>query len=74
MIIDDDDEQNGPLTSTLINRWYMIIQPYSAIFRQDLTVRKYQFIQILHCTHPYWIWVRNEDSNEGFIPIDCFIS
>ncbi|CAF1178020.1 unnamed protein product [Adineta steineri] len=75
IICTDDDEQNGPLTSTLIDGWYSIIKPYSAIFRQDLTVRKNEFVQILHSTHPHWIWIRNEQSYEGFIPTDClFVS
>lgn len=69
---DEEDEQTGPLTSTLIDRWYTIIKPYSAIFNQDLTVRKNELVQVLRCTHPHWVWVRNEQSNEGFIPTDCF--
>jgi hypothetical protein len=73
IIADDDDEQMGPLTSTLIDRWYTITKGYSAIFRQDLTVRKNELIQVLRCTHPHWIWVRNEESNEGFIPTDCLM-
>lgn len=75
IIADDEDEQLlGPLTSTLIDRWYTITKPYSAMFRQDLTVRKNELVQILRCTHPHWVWVRNEESNEGFIPTDCLIS
>ncbi len=71
IIADDEDEQTGPLTSTLVDRWYTITKAYSAIFRQDLTVRKNELVQVLRCTHPHWIWVRNEDSSEGFIPTDC---
>ncbi len=74
IVADDEDEQTGPLTSTLIDRWYTITRAYSAIFRQDLTVRKNELVQVLRCTHPHWIWVRNEESNEGFIPTDCLIT
>ncbi len=70
---DDEDEQNGPLTSTLIDRWYSVTKPYSATFRQDLTVRKNELVQVLRSTHPHWIWVRNEHSHEGYIPTDCLI-
>ncbi len=68
---DDEDEQIGPLTSTLVDRWYTIMKSYSATFRQDLTVRKNELVQVLRCTHPHWVWVRNEESNEGFVPTDC---
>jgi hypothetical protein len=74
IIADDEDEQSGPLTSTLIDRWYTITKAYSAIFRQDLTVRKNELIQVLRCTHPHWVWIRNEESNEGFIPTDCLMA
>jgi hypothetical protein len=74
IIPDDEDEQTGPLTSTLVDRWYTITKAYSAIFRQDLTVRKNELIQVLRCTHPHWTWVRNEESDEGFIPTDCLMT
>jgi len=74
IIADDEDEQTGPLTSTLVDRWYTITKAYSAIFRQDLTVRTNELVQVLRCTHPHWVWVRNEESNEGFIPTDCFMA
>ncbi len=70
---DDDNEQNGPLTSTLIDRWYSVTKAYSATFRQDLSVRKNQLVQVLRSSHPHWIWVRNEQNQEGFIPTDCLI-
>ncbi|CAF0727909.1 unnamed protein product [Rotaria sordida] len=73
IVADDEDDHPGPLTSTLIDRWYSVTKPYSAIFRQDLTVRKNELVQLLRSTHPHWIWVRNEHSQEGFIPIDCLI-
>jgi len=59
------------LTSTLVDRWYTITKSYAATFREDLSVRKTEMVQVLRCTHPHWIWVRNEDSQEGFIPTDC---
>lgn len=71
MVADDEDEQMGPLTSTLVDRWYTITKTYSAIFRDDLTVRKNELVQVLRCSHPHWVWVRNEKSHEGFIPTDC---
>jgi hypothetical protein len=70
---DDEDEQNGPLTSTLIDRWYSVTKAYSAIFRQDLSVRKNELVQVLRSSHPHWVWVRNEQSEEGFVPTDCLI-
>ena len=73
IVAEDEDEQTGPLTSTLVDRWYTITKAYSATFRQDLTVRKNELVQILRCTHPHWVWVRNEDSSEGFIPTDCLM-
>ena len=73
IVAEDEDEQTGPLTSTLVDRWYAITRSYSATFRQDLTVRKNELVQVLRCTHPHWIWVRNEDSQEGFIPTDCLM-
>ncbi|CAF1199356.1 unnamed protein product [Rotaria sordida] len=73
IIADDEDEQIGPLTSTLIDRWYTITKTYSAIFRDDLTVRKNELVQVLRCSHPHWAWIRNEKSQEGFIPTDCLI-
>jgi hypothetical protein len=73
MVADDDDEQVGPLTSTLIDRWSSVTKAYSATFRQDLTVRKNELVQVLRSTHPHWIWVRNEESDEGFVPTDCLI-
>ncbi len=73
IVADDEDEQNGPLTSTLIDRWYSVTKPYSATFRQDLSVRKTELVQVLRSTHPHWIWVRNELNQEGFIPTDCLI-
>jgi hypothetical protein len=73
MVVDDEDEQNGPLTSTLIDRWYSVTKAYSATFRQDLTVRKNELVQVLRSTHPHWVWVRNEQSDEGFVPTDCLI-
>lgn len=73
IVAEDEDEQTGPLTSTLIDRWYAITRSYSATFRQDLTVRKNELVQVLRCTHPHWVWVRNEDSQEGFIPTDCLM-
>jgi hypothetical protein len=71
---DDEDEQIGPLTSTLVDRWYSITKAYSATFREDLTVRKNELVQVLRCTHPHWVWVRNEESNEGFVPTDCLMA
>ncbi|UJR13790.1 hypothetical protein I4U23_000800 [Adineta vaga] len=71
IIAEDEDEHAGPLTSTLVDGWYTITKSYSAIFRQDLTVRKNELVQVLRCTHPHWVWVRNEESNEGFVPTDC---
>ncbi len=73
IVVEDEDEQTGPLTSTLVDRWYTITKAYSAVFRQDLTVRKNELVQVLRCTHPHWVWVRNEDSSEGFIPTDCLM-
>ena len=70
----EDDEQHGPLTSTLIDRWYPITKAYSAMFRQDLNVRRNELVQVLRSTHPHWIWIRNEENEEGFVPTDCFIS
>ncbi|CAF2700296.1 unnamed protein product [Rotaria sp. Silwood2] len=40
IVADDEDEHPGPLTSTLIDRWYSVTKTYSATFREDLTVRK----------------------------------
>jgi hypothetical protein len=74
MVADEEEESNGPLTSTMIDRWYSVTKAYSAIFRQDLTVRKNELIQVLRSTHPHWIWVRNEDNQEGFVPTDCLIT
>lgn len=71
IVAEDEDEHVGPLTSTLVDHWYMITNGYSATFRQDLTVRKNELVQVLRCTHPHWVWVRNEESKEGFIPTDC---
>ena len=71
---DDDDQSTGPLSSTLIDRWYRIQRNYSAIFRDDLTVRRNQFVQIIRSSHPHWFWVRNEENREGFVPSDCFTS
>ncbi|CAF1307540.1 unnamed protein product [Adineta ricciae] len=71
IVAEDEDEQVGPLTSTLVDGWYMITRSYSATFRQDLSVRKNELVQVLRCTHPHWVWVRNEESNEGFVPTDC---
>ncbi|CAF0728570.1 unnamed protein product [Adineta ricciae] len=73
VVNDDCDEQTGPLTSTMIDRWYSITKSYIATFRQDLTVRKYECVQVLRSTHPHWIWVRNERNDEGFIPSDCLL-
>ncbi|CAF0739804.1 unnamed protein product [Rotaria sp. Silwood1] len=73
IVADDEDEHPGPLTSTLIDRWYSITKTYSATFCEDLTVRKNELVQVLRSTHPHWAWVRNEHSQEGFIPIDCLI-
>lgn len=73
VVNDDSDEQVGPLTSTMIDRWYSVTKPYIATFRQDLTVRKYECVQVLRSTHPHWIWVRNEHTDEGFIPSDCLL-
>ncbi|CAF1041457.1 unnamed protein product [Adineta steineri] len=74
IIADDEDEQIGPLTSTLVDRWHVVTKSYSAIFRQDLTVRKNELVQVLRCTHPHWVWVRNEESEEGYVPQDCLAS
>lgn len=71
---EEEDEQHGPLTSTLIDRWYPITKGYSAMFRQDLSVRRNELVQVLRSTHPHWIWVRNEENEEGFVPTDCLIS
>ena len=73
IVADDEDEQTGPLTSTLIDRWYIATKSYTATFRQDLTIRKNELIQVLRATHPHWVWVRNERSQEGFVPIDCLV-
>ncbi|CAF1934156.1 unnamed protein product [Rotaria magnacalcarata] len=74
IVAEDEDEQPGPLTSTLIDRWHSVTKAYSATFRQDLTVRKNELVQVLRSTHPHWVWVRNEHSQEGFVPIDCLIA
>ena len=71
IVVDDDDEPTGPLTSTFIDRWYTVTRSYSATFRQDLSVRKNELVQVLRSTHPHWVWVRNECSQEGFVPTDC---
>ncbi|UJR33435.1 hypothetical protein I4U23_020880 [Adineta vaga] len=73
IIADDEDDQMGPLTSTMIDRWYSVTKTYTATFHQDLTIKKYELIQVLRSTHPHWIWVRNEQSDEGFIPTDCLM-
>jgi hypothetical protein len=73
IIADDEDEQIGPLTSTLVDRWYTITISYSATFREDLTVRKNELVQVLRSTHPHWVWVRNEESYEGFVPTECLM-
>lgn len=73
IVADDDDESHGPLTSTLIDRWYSLTRAYTATFHQDLTVRKNELVQILRSTHPHWIWVRNEQNQEGFVPTDCLV-
>lgn len=71
---EDDDEALGPLTSTLIDRWYSVTKHYTAVFREDLSVRKNELVQIIRSTHPHWLWVRNEDNAEGFIPTDCLLA
>ena len=43
-------------------------------FCEDLSVRKNELVQVLRCTHPHWIWVRNEESSEGFVPTDCLMA
>jgi hypothetical protein len=68
---DDDDEAIGPLTSTLIDRWHTMRTSYAATFRDDLSVRKNELVQVIRCNHPHWIWVRNENNHEGFVPVDC---
>ncbi|CAM2699105.1 unnamed protein product [Rotaria socialis] len=73
VVADEEDEQIGPLTSTLVDRWHAVTKTYSATFRDDLTVRKNELVQVLRCSHPHWIWVRNEKSQEGFIPCDCLM-
>ena len=70
--VEDDDETMGPLTSTFIDRWCAVHRAYSATFCQDLSVRKNELVQVLRSTHPHWVWVRNEASQEGFVPSDCF--
>ena len=74
IVSEEQDDENGPLTSTMVDRWHAITKAYSATFRQDLTVRKNELVQVLRSTHPHWIWIRNEDNHEGFIPTDCLIS
>ena len=71
---EDEDENVGPLTSTLIDRWHTISKSYTAAFHEDLTVRKNESVQVIRCTHPHWIWVRNEENQEGFVPTDCLVS
>ena len=73
MLLPDDEDHHGPLTSTFIDHWYRVIKPYTATFRQDLTVRKTESVQVLRSSHPHWVWVRNESSKEGFIPTDCLV-
>ena len=58
----------------LVDQWHKTSKAYAATFREDLTVRKHEFIQVLRCTHPHWVWIRNEESNEGFVPIDCLMA
>ncbi|CAF4963524.1 unnamed protein product, partial [Rotaria magnacalcarata] len=55
-VTDEEDEQLGPLTSTLVDRWYAVTKTYSATFRDDLTVRKNELVQVIRCSHPHWIW------------------
>ncbi|CAF4929970.1 unnamed protein product, partial [Rotaria magnacalcarata] len=55
-VTDEEDEQLGPLTSTLVDRWYAVTKTYSAMFRDDLTVRKNELVQVIRCSHPHWIW------------------
>ena len=71
LVAEEEDERAGPLTSTLVDRWYTITRGYTAAFRQDLTVRKNESVQVLRCSHPHWVFVRNEGSVEGFVPTDC---
>ena len=73
IIGDEEDEPTGPLTSTFIDRWYTVTKAYSATFREDLSVRKNELVQVLRSTHPHWVWVRNESSQEGFVPTDCLL-
>ncbi|CAF1149502.1 unnamed protein product [Didymodactylos carnosus] len=77
-----DDEQlfsstrndvEGPLTSTTIQIWHHVIRAYSAMFKQDLSVKKYEQIQIIRATHPHWLLVKNERNEQGYIPTDCLI-
>ena len=76
MVIGDEDDETcqGPLTSTMIDRWYSVTKPYQATFRQDLTVRKNELVQVLRSTHPHWVWIRNELNQEGFVPTDCLMN
>jgi hypothetical protein len=74
LVEDDDDQQHtGPLTSTFVDRWYTVSKPYTATFREDLTVRKTEPVQVLRSTHPHWVWIRNEMGHEGFVPTDCLL-
>ncbi|CAF0981167.1 unnamed protein product [Didymodactylos carnosus] len=67
------NDECGPLTSTTIDIWHSVTRTYSATFKQDLSVKKYEQIQIIKTTHPHWFWVKNERNEEGYIPTDCLV-